>query len=415
MQQDKPSGALPNDHALYAPGLKWRSRIGGDVPMWIPPGAAVKAGYLPKSLMLDRHASPHEIAEVCRKQWKDLEDWRTGKTKPVKLTITWLIDRYLADITSPFQRLKPDTQQSYRWECQRIQETVGDMRLDPRKENGIFVPRRTGEDFQRWFHNWGHPEDKLPTPSRATHCIAMLRALISYYVVIGGAGAVALRDVLSEMRFEKPGARNIAPTFEQVDAIVKKAEEFGFRSIAITTLAQFELIERRTHVIGQWNRDAWGYGWVWDGHLQLAGRTVWVGVSPDWRIRYYQTKKDANLREFDLNAVPRLLGLLQLTPNEQRKGPIIICETTGQPWEKRRYQEKFREIARAAGVPDEVYSMDMRAGGATEADDIPEITDRMFDDSGGWADPNMKNRYRRNKQRNAQKVVQFRQAARDKR
>jgi hypothetical protein len=53
--------------------------------------------------------------------------------------------------------------------------------------------------------------------------------------------------------------------------------------------------------------------------------------------------------------------------------------------------------------------MDMRAGGATEADAIPEITDRMFDDGGGWADPKMKNRYRRNKQRNAQKVVKHRQ------
>jgi len=43
----------------------------------------------------------------------------------------------------------------------------------------------------------------------------------------------------------------------------------------------------------------------------------------------------------------------------------------------------FRKIARAAGVPVSVYSMDMRSGGATEADHIPEVTDRMFDDAGG--------------------------------
>lgn len=45
---------------------------------------------------------------------------------------------------------------------------------------------------------------------------------------------------------------------------------------------------------------------------------------------------------------------------------------------------------------------------------IPEVTDRMFDDAGGWADPNMKNRYRRRKQDNAQKVVELRQDARGK-
>ena len=58
--------------------------------------------------------------------------------------------------------------------------------------------------------------------------------------------------------------------------------------------------------------------------------------------------------------------------------------------------------------------MDMRSGGATEADALPEITDRMFDDAGGWLDPNMKNTYRRQKQRNAQRVVELRQAARNK-
>jgi hypothetical protein len=57
--------------------------------------------------------------------------------------------------------------------------------------------------------------------------------------------------------------------------------------------------------------------------------------------------------------------------------------------------------------------MDMRAGGATEADTLPEVTDRMFDDAGGWTDPNMKHRYRRQKVRAAQKVVELRQAARN--
>jgi hypothetical protein len=188
----------------------------------------------------------------------------------------------------------------------------------------------------------------------------------------------------------------------------------GFRSVAIATLAQYELIERRAHIIGQWRDNTWSRGCVWDGQIQIKSRTERVGVTPDWNIRYFQTKKGANLREFDLKPLQRLLRLLQETPTEKRQGAIIICETTGDPWDTRRYQEQFRKIARAAGVPDEIYSMDMRSGGATEADDIDEVTDRMFDDSGGWSDPHTKNRYRRKKQRNAQKVVVLRQAARNK-
>lgn len=401
-QEPKASGSHPENHALYAPGLKWRPRAGGDVPMWIPPAKDAKAGYIPKSLTLDRTASQLEIAEACRAQWRDLEDWRSGKPKPVKHTIGWLIDRYQTDATSPFHKLKPDTQASYRWECQRIRETVGERKLDPKLEGGALAPRLTGKDFRRWFHNWGHPEGREPTPARATHCMAMLRTLFSYYVEIGGPGSVQLRAMLSAMRFDKPAARTKAPTYAQVDALVNTAIAAGHRSIAIATLAQYELIERRAHIIGQWDGDTWADGWVWEG------------VSPDWVISYYQTKKGRVLRQFDLKPVQRLLGLMQETPKEARRGPIVVCEATGEPWIKRRYQQTFREIARAAGVPDDVYSMDMRSGGATEADGIAEVTDRMLQDGGGWRDPNMPQRYRRRKHDNAQKVVMLRQAARGK-
>jgi hypothetical protein len=208
--------------------------------------------------------------------------------------------------------------------------------------------------------------------------------------------------MLSAMRFEKPPARSPTITHEQVSAIVNKADELGFRSIAIATLAQYELIERRAHIVGQWYGDIWEDGWRWEC------------VSPDWIISYYQTKKGRVLREFDLKPVQRLLGLMQLTPKEVRQGPVIICETTGEPWIKRRYQDVFRRIARAAGVPDEIYSMDMRSGGATEADGVEGVSDRALQDAGGWQDPKMPGRYRRNKQRNARSVVELRQAARNK-
>ena len=41
----------------------------------------------------------------------------------------------------------------------------------------------------------------------------------------------------------------------------------------------------------------------------------------------------------------------------------------GLPVRERSYRKWFRAIAHAAGIPDEVWSMDSRAGGAVEADE----------------------------------------------
>jgi integrase len=46
----------------------------------------------------------------------------------------------------------------------------------------------------------------------------------------------------------------------------------------------------------------------------------------------------------------------------------IVKGEHGLPIRERSYRKWFRQIARAAGIPDAVWSMDSRAGGATEAE-----------------------------------------------
>ena len=62
-----------------------------------------------------------------------------------------------------------------------------------------------------------------------------------------------------------------------------------------------------------------------------------------------------------------LFPLLEAVPHVERTGAIVKGEY-GLPIRERSYRKWFREIARAAGIPDEVWSMDSRAGAATEAD-----------------------------------------------
>lgn len=49
-------------------------------------------------------------------------------------------------------------------------------------------------------------------------------------------------------------------------------------------------------------------------------------------------------------------------------GPLIVAELSGKSYHARKCGRKFREISRAAGVPDEVASMNSRAGAISEAD-----------------------------------------------
>jgi hypothetical protein len=54
--------------------------------------------------------------------------------------------------------------------------------------------------------------------------------------------------------------------------------------------------------------------------------------------------------------------------NFPASGPVIVSENTRLPWSTSRFRDRWREIARKAGIPDNVQNRDSRAGAATEAD-----------------------------------------------
>ena len=53
----------------------------------------------------------------------------------------------------------------------------------------------------------------------------------------------------------------------------------------------------------------------------------------------------------------------------QRSGPLIVSEVTGLPYRENYYATDWRSIAKSAGVPQEVWSMDARAGAISEAEE----------------------------------------------
>lgn len=143
------------------------------------------------------------------------------------------------------------------------------------------------------------------------------------------------------------------------------------RYMALGVAAQFELLLRQKDIIGEWEPTATG-GEAWRGYF------TWEHI-PGWRWRMKTSKsKYRAAADFDLTNYSMLFPLLEAVPHEQRVGAIVKGEH-GLPIRERSYRKWFRQIARVAGLPDAVWSMDSRAGGTTEAEEAGAAFDAIQD------------------------------------
>jgi integrase len=106
---------------------------------------------------------------------------------------------------------------------------------------------------------------------------------------------------------------------------------------------------------------AWEHGDIWTGYYTWENIPGW-----QWRVRTSKSKY-RHIAEFDLTKRSMLFPLLERVPFAHRTGAVVKGEG-GLPVRERTYRKRFRRIAVVAGIPNEVWNYDARAGGATEAD-----------------------------------------------
>lgn len=164
-----------------------------------------------------------------------------------------------------------------------------------------------------------------------------------------------------------PAPRGKEMTFAMASAVLDEALTAGIRSIALGQALQFELGLRQIDVIGTWVKSDTATGGLtyrgrrWTGGItwadltaeRLAKRTSKTGQEGQWRVADY----------------PLLLKAIAAFAEEERVGPAIIDERTGQPYKHQEYAKRWRPLATIAGVPNDVWNMDSRAGAITEADE----------------------------------------------
>jgi hypothetical protein len=227
-------------------------------------------------------------------------------------------------------------------------------------------------DVKRWYREWRAPTQpgSRERVRRAHGAVATLRMVLYFAAALGYRDCEQLATRLSNVKFERPGAREQEMNYGQVTAFVRTALDLGQRGVmpeerarymAIAVAAQFELMLRQTDIIGQWTKGE-------DGRESWAGFFTWENV-PGWRWRMRTSKsKYRAAAEFDLSIYGLLFPLLQAVPHEERAGAIVKGEHA-LPMRASSFGKWFRQIRAAAGIPADVQNRDTRAGGATEGDD----------------------------------------------
>lgn len=353
-----------------APGLEARRRADGTYRLlWRAPKWAIRAGYVPQSVNLGFDALDPEthdlIRQACQNHQANAEAWYSSKAEAARPdgTLGWLCRLYQTHEASPFHDVRHNTRRLYLYELRQIEAAWGARRLDA----------LTATDFKRWHADAVKSVEGDGGERKAHGLMKRIRALMGFGIVAEVPACGRLKAILSEMKFAVPAPRPIALTFDMAKAVIAKAHELGFPSVALTQALQFETGLRQSDIIGQWEPCApddqspfrtQKYRWV--------PGLLWTHINADLilDITPVKTAKSSGLRTVhDLRAMPLVMAELDRIPRDKRVGPVVLAETSRMPWEGTAFSKRWRKIATAAGVPKHVWNRDSRAGALSEADE----------------------------------------------
>jgi hypothetical protein len=408
-------------YSIEAPGLKCISRSGHALPdlYWVADEKAVNAGYPTKTVRIHLHknGSHDEIIELvkstCRSEQNAMLAWLDGeKDDRERLapkfdgTISSLADCYESDADSAYQELRENSANGYQAWLKMVRKTVG-ARL---------VHRLVAKDFRRWYRNWKEISTTKGTDGtrQAYGGVQIIRILLSYGAEAGILSCRRLRDDMKGMRFRKNAPRTVTMSFEQVKAFIEKAFEMNLPFMALCQALQFELLFRQIDIRGTWQRI--GPRTIIQKTDVVVGVRFWRGITMDMLKLgdqlVVQTSKTGQPVVHAIASCELVVDCLRRI--EAIDGPVAR-QPNGLPWpDHQAYGKEWRKIATAAGIPKNVWNMDSRASGISEASEAG-VSDDDITKQAGNSDEVMKRVYKRKgrvaSERSHAKRQEFRQQA----
>jgi hypothetical protein len=388
---------------LSAPGLIYRLRRRGWVLSWSPRSDLMELGYQGKTVRLwPSDTTPPQQTEPTRPEWEVISAWcvryhaeqllwaRGGiKDDPKSLfdgTIGSLVEIYQKLEESPFRAVRFQTQQTYASSLGALKATIGKVR----------VAHVSFNDIAGWKKEFATNESGgKPMKGRAANLIGMLKQVFLFGALVlpKTSGCHDVCDIFAKMAEAKmmggtSRQRKEYMTVTQCRLLRHKAHEMGYHSIALEQAFAFELGLRQKDVIGEWIPKAWpGITDIhWGPRKWLIG-IRWDEIDADLVLKHRLSKSvrgkdnlmdedEGKMKAWDLRACPMIMDELRWLAGKDNveradlpaSGPLIIFENLGRPWTADHFQDRWRKVATAAGIPVTLQNRDSRPGAATEAD-----------------------------------------------
>lgn len=353
-----------------APGHRLRKLKRGWQVVWRARTDLIRRGYKPKTQRVWAGVEPTEadrawISSQCDMIQTEMLHWSRGGLPKIGIqydgTIGGLIYAYVHDVDSPFHKLRYVSKTNYGRVLKRLQKDRGTEEIKKLK----------GRDFRHWHAEWTQ-DGKV---SMAHSLIGMLRTILSFgSTILDDEECTRVRGLLHTMKFQMAPPRSERITADQVIAIRAMAHERGEPMIALAQAVQFELTLRQRDVIGEYIPiSEKPISDIISGNDKWLRGLRWEEVDEHMVIRHVTSKRNKPVTAPLLSA-PMIVEELQLVfpgvplvrSSFPASGPIIL-DQDGFPFRDQTFRKRWRKIARAAGVPDDVRNMDSRAGAITEA------------------------------------------------
>ena len=360
-----------------APGLIWRPLKTGWEARWQARTDLVTRGYTPKSMRLwsgsgepTRNEAAY-ISDNCRRLQDEMLLFGRGGLPQVSAfdgTLRTLINCYQTDPDSRYRKKRYSTRRNHDSTLKRIAERHGHEEICDIK----------GRTLLAWHNEWTDGGQKLANGQTFK---GLLRVLFAFgFTILEDSECERLCNVMSKMQFEAPKPRSQALTAEQATAIrVTARDKFGWNCIAFAQALQFELLLRQKDVIGEWVplSEPGTSDITWHNQKWLRGLR-WSEVDENFVLKHVTSKRQKEI-EINLLLAPMVVEELALRAKVHpsmltrdmfpASGAMVRDTKTSFPFGDSAFRRRWRKVAKLAGVPKNVFNMDSRAGGITEASD----------------------------------------------
>lgn len=281
-----------------------------------------------------------QAIKMAKALYEDLTKWRKQQVEPPypARSIGWLIAEYKK--SPDFLRVEKSTQATYSYGLENVREYLNEKKILD-KQAAAFT-----REHARLIYN--HFSAR---PRTAREVISRLRGVYNYGAELG----VITYNPFANMRLPKEASRphiwlhleaegggeiHYEQAVRHVAAFAKKAEEMGHPSMAHAVwLGLFSLLRLSDLLNLAWSR--------YDGEA--------ISLIPS------KTKRKNKRVYIPVDDLPAFRALIDGMP---RKGTLmLLTDGTEKQYAKERFNELFRKIATAAGIPKELQFRDLRRSG----------------------------------------------------